>query len=88
MQRRAFWGCRIWNPQAIENGRSRETLRDMLGRMEQELLIQNRLAAERDYVKRVRETPGLMIDKVHVIPGRIYGSLHRQRWEARRWLWW
>lgn len=74
-----FSGCRIWNPQAIENGRSRETLRDMLGRMEQELLIQNRLAAERDYVKRVRETPGLMIDKVHVIPGRIYGSLHRQQ---------
>ncbi len=47
-----------------------------------------RLAAERDYVKRVRETPGLMIEKVHVIPGRSTENCTDRSGEAMRWLWW
>ena len=69
---------RIHNPLAIENGRSREILREMLGRLEQELFTQRRLAAERDYEEIIGRTPGLMLEKVHVIPGRVYGELHRQ----------
>ena len=69
---------RIHNPLAIENGRSRESLREMLGRLEQELFTQRRLAAERDYEEIIGRTPGLMLEKVHVIPGRVYGKLHRQ----------
>ncbi len=69
---------RIHNPLAIENGRSRESLKEMLARLEQELFTQRRLAAERDYEEIIGGTPGLMLEKVHVIPGKLYGELHRQ----------
>jgi predicted phage baseplate assembly protein len=71
-------GCRISNPEATFGGRERESVREMLERMEETLLAQERMASAEDYVKRILATPGLMLDLVHVIPGRLYGKLHRQ----------
>lgn len=71
-------GAKICNPVASVGGRSRESLQDMLKRLEDTLFVQNRMASEEDYEQIILETPGLMIDLVHVIPGSVYGELHRK----------
>ncbi|MDO4261614.1 MAG: baseplate J/gp47 family protein [Eubacteriales bacterium] len=69
----------VSNPMPLQGGRDRERLSDMLARMESSLFAQRRMASEEDYERIVRETPGLMIELVHVIPGTVYGQLyHRQ----------
>ena len=50
----------------------------MKKRMQKELFIQNRMASQTDYETIVKQTPGLMIDLVQVIPGKEYGVMHRQ----------
>lgn len=71
-------GCRIYNPAPTTGGRASETVADMLRRMEEAVFAQNRMASGQDYEERILQTPGLMLDLVHVIPGKIYGDLHRQ----------
>ena len=36
------------------------------------------MASEEDYETIIGSTPGLLIERVHVIPGTVYGKLHRQ----------
>lgn len=67
--------CRVYNPEPAAGGRSRETVREMIARMEEELFAQQRMASAADYEEIIGRTPGLMIEKVHVIPGRIYGNI-------------
>lgn len=80
--RRPDWenlrGYRIYNPYASTGGRDRERIRDMLEHLEETLSAQNRMASAQDYEERILKTPGLMIDLVHVIPGKKYGEIHRQ----------
>lgn len=71
-------GAKIYNPSASTGGKNRETLEEMKKRMEDTLFIQNRLASEQDYEDIILKTPGLMLDLVHVIPGTVYGELHRK----------
>ena len=70
--------CIVWNPAPAEGGRKRETVPQMMERMEQEIFRQNRMASSQDYEDRVLQTPGLMLELAHVIPGRVYGNLHRK----------
>lgn len=70
-------GVKIYNPIASAGGCSQEELPDMLKRMEETLFIQNRMASEEDYENIVLNTPGLMLELAHVIPGYIYGDLYR-----------
>ncbi len=74
----AIAGAKIYNPVASVGGRSQESLQEMLKRMEDTLFIQNRMASEEDYEQIILRTPGLMLDLVHVIPGAVYGELHRK----------
>lgn len=72
-------GCSVYNPASVRGGRKRESVQQMSERMEKEIFVQNRMASGRDYEERVLQTPGLMLELAHVIPGRIYGKLHRQK---------
>lgn len=74
----ALTGAKIYNPVASIGGRNQESLQEMLERLEDTLFIQNRMASEEDYAQIVLNTPGLMLELVHVIPGSIYGDLYRQ----------
>lgn len=71
-------GIRIFNPAPAEGGRDPERVPEMMARMEETIFAQNRMASRKDYEERVLQTPGLMLELVHVIPGRVYGELHRQ----------
>lgn len=71
-----FAGFKVRNPEASFGGRDRESVHDMLERMEETLLAQNRMASAEDYEERILKTPGLMLDLVHVMPGKVYGRLH------------
>ncbi len=71
-------GAKIYNPKASAGGRDRESLEEMLQRLEETLFVQERMASEEDYEQIILGTPGLMLDLVHVIPGSVYGNLHRQ----------
>lgn len=71
-------GGRVYNPAASLGGRRQEEVPDMLKRLESSLFVQNRMASAEDYEQIIQSTPGLMIDMVHVIPGRIYGELYRK----------
>ena len=71
-------GCVVCNLAPAKGGKKRENVVQMLERMEEEIFTQSRMAASRDYVEKVLKTPGLMLELAHVIPGRIYGKLHRQ----------
>lgn len=42
------------------------------------MFVQKRLASEEDYQKIILDTPGLMLELVHVIPGYVYGNLYRR----------
>ena len=68
----------VSNPLPVDGGQDAETIRDMKKRMQKELFIQNRMASQTDYETIVKQTPGLMIDLVQVIPGKEYGVMHRQ----------
>lgn len=46
--------------------------------MEESVFAQRRMASEEDYETIIGSTPGLLIERVHVIPGTVYGKLHRQ----------
>lgn len=70
--------CRIYNPTASVGGRMQESMKDMMKRLEDTLFVQNRMAAETDYEQIVLNTPGLMLELAHVIPGKVYGQLYRQ----------
>lgn len=70
--------ARFYNPEAASGGRAAESLSKMRRRLEDTLFVQNRLASEEDYERIILGTPGLMLDLVHVIPGSVYGELHRQ----------
>ena len=70
--------AKIYNPVAAKGGREKEMLHEMLRRMEETLFTQNRMASEEDYRNIILKTPGLMIDRVHVIPGSVYGELYRR----------
>ena len=74
----ALAGVTMYNPVASVGGRAQESLQEMLERLEETLFAQNRMASEEDYEKIILSTPGLMLDLVHVIPGRRYGELYRQ----------
>lgn len=67
---------RATNPLEISGGRDREPVAEALGRMEKELFSQQRMVTGEDYEEAVLRTPGLQIDKVHVIDGRTYGELY------------
>ncbi len=69
---------KVFNPFPTKGGRERESVRQMLERMEETLFTQERMASKDDYEERILKTPGLMIEKVHVIPGVTYGQIHRQ----------
>lgn len=71
-------GMKIYNPVPSVGGRSQEELSQMLRRMEDTLFVQKRLASEEDYQKIILDTPGLMLELVHVIPGYVYGNLYRR----------
>ena len=71
-------GAKIYNPAATVGGRKKEDLHDMLRRMEDTLFVQKRMASEQDYEQIILETPGLMLDLAHVIPGTVYGDIHRK----------
>ena len=71
-------GAKIYNPTASVGGRKRESLSEMKKRMEDTLFVQKRMASEQDYEDIILSTPGLMLDLVHVIPGTVYGDLHRK----------
>ena len=71
-------GYRVSNPMPLSGGRDREQLKDMTARMEETVFAQRRMASEEDYEKIIGSTPGLRIERVHVIPGPVYGKLHRQ----------
>lgn len=70
--------CRVSNPMPLTGGREREQLKDMISRMEESVFAQRRMASEEDYETIIGSTPGLLIERVHVIPGTVYGKLHRQ----------
>ena len=70
--------AKIYNPAASFGGRMQEDVPDMLKRLEDTLFVQNRMASEEDYEQIIKSTPGLMIDMVHMIPGRIYGDIYRK----------
>jgi len=72
----------VENPKAVCGGRDRESVEEMLVRMEETLFQQQRMASISDYEEIVRGTPGLMLELVHVIPGLVYGDLHRQNRSA------
>ncbi|MBO5335550.1 MAG: baseplate J/gp47 family protein [Lachnospiraceae bacterium] len=72
-------GCEVWNPAPAKGGRQRETVPQMMERMENEIFVQNRMASSQDYEDRVLQTPGLMLELAHVIPGRVYGNLYRKK---------
>lgn len=74
----AIAGAKIYNPVASVGGRAQESLQEMMKRLEDTLFTQNRMASEEDYEQIILNTPGLMLDLVHVIPGSIYGEIHRQ----------
>lgn len=74
----ALFQAKIYNPTASKGGRSREQVSDMLKRLEEALFVQNRMASEEDYEQMIGQTPGLMIDMVHIIPGHVYGKLYRK----------
>ena len=69
--------CRVSNPMPLTGGREREQLKDMISRMEESVFAQRRMASEEDYETIIGSTPGLLIERVHVIPGTVYGKLHR-----------
>ena len=71
-------GCQVYNPVASSGGRDQESIPDMMKRLEDTLFTQNRMVSEADYEQIILNTPGLMLDLVHVIPGSIYGELYRQ----------
>ena len=48
----------------------------MISRLQTMLLKQNRLVCEQDYRDVILHTPGLMIDRVAVIPDREYAQFH------------
>ena len=70
--------AKVYNPVAAQGGREKENLQAMLKRMEETLFVQNRMASEADYQNIILNTPGLMLDLVHVIPGHVYGELYRR----------
>lgn len=74
----ALIDAKLYNPAPTTGGREEESLIEMRKRMEDTLFEQNRLASEADYEQIILKTPGLMIDLVHVIPGSVYGEIHRQ----------
>ena len=70
--------AKVYNPVAAQGGRGKENLQAMLKRMEETLFVQNRMASVADYQNIILNTPGLMLDLVHVIPGHVYGELYRR----------
>lgn len=70
------WDIKVHNPTAATGGRHRETTRQMIERLKQVILKQNRMVSATDYEERIWKTPGLMIDRVKVVPGNQYGRLH------------
>lgn len=75
---KAAAGAKIYNPIAASEGSAQEDTQDMLKRLEDTLFVQNRMVSEEDYQKIILNTPGLMLDLVHVIPGNVYGNIYRQ----------
>ena len=75
-------GCSVWNPAPAEGGKKRENVFQMMERMERTLFVQNRMASSQDYQERILQTPGLMLELVHVIPGKLYGKLHRSNYRT------
>lgn len=67
---------KVENPRAIVDGRDGESVQELLERMEDTLFTQQRMVTREDYEKAVQETPGLKIDKVHVIAGSVYGEIY------------
>lgn len=65
------------NIEGAKGGRSRETIQQMYKRMTQMLEKQERLVSPSDYVKAVKEIPGLMIRGAKVIPAQQYCRNHR-----------
>lgn len=77
IQSPGFLEYQVWNPQAANGGRSRETLQDLMNSMQALLLKQYRLVTSDDYEDIVLNTPGLILNKIAVIPGRIYEKLYQ-----------
>ena len=71
--------CRVYNPMPLDGGAYREQLKDMISRMEESVFAQKRMASEEDYEQIIGSTPGLRIERVHVIPGTAYGRLYRRK---------
>lgn len=67
---------KVYNPLPAQDGRADETIEQMLRRLQRVLLKQNRLVCENDYRDVILHTPGLMIDRVAVIPDREYAQFH------------
>lgn len=77
-QNPAYQCYQVKNPREISGGRKKETVSEMLERTERVLFSQQRLASKADYERIIRRTPGLMIELVQVIPGRVYGELYHK----------
>lgn len=71
--------CRVSNPMPLGGGAYREQLKDMIARMEESVFAQQRMASEEDYERIIGSTPGLRIERVHVIPGTEYGRIYRKK---------
>ena len=67
---------KVYNPLPAQDGRADETIEQMIRRLQTMLLKQNRLVCEQDYRDVILHTPGLMIDRVAVIPDREYAQFH------------
>ncbi|MDD6657423.1 MAG: baseplate J/gp47 family protein [Lachnospiraceae bacterium] len=68
----------VYNPLPATGGRADETIPEMMERLRDMLLKQNRLVSEQDYIDTIKNTPGLMIDMVSVIPDKEYAKFHNR----------
>jgi hypothetical protein len=75
------FSCRVSNLQKVSGGRNLETVSEMLQRLEQLLFDQQRLVSSGDYEKIVKQTPGLLIESLTVLPGEKYAELTRGEWD-------